>query len=196
MFLTPKYSSRSVDKRKIKISKLDAARRQLDTAIRLYFMGRDPVSIQTLAAAAFEILKDLDEHGPKTGTFYDRLQVNVKPEYREFVADLFRKPQNFFKHADRDPHDILEFTLASPEYFLASACEKYKELAVEQSPEMLTYVIWFSFQNPEVLTPLFALHFAELRGKRKYSPDQRLEFFNEYIQLTALAMARDHQRRS
>jgi hypothetical protein len=185
-----------VDKRKIKISKLDAARRQLDTAIRLYFMTRDPVSIHTLAAAAFEILKDLDEHGPKTGTFYDRLQVNVKPEYQEFVADLFRKPQNFFKHADRDPHDMLEFSLASPEYFLASACEKYKELAADQSPEMVTYVIWFSFQNPEVLTPLGASTFGKLQGNRKYSPDERLEFFTEYIQLSSLAIAGDHQTRS
>ena len=182
-----------MDKRKIKISKLDAARRQLDTAIRLYFMGRDPVSIHTLAAAAFEILKDLDEHGPKTGTFYDRIQVNVKPEYQKYVLDLFMKPQNFFKHADQDPQDILDFSLASPEYFLASACETYRELAAEQSAEMFTYVIWFSFQNPEVLTPFWAPKYAELQGNKKYSPDQRLEFFTEYIKLAVLAMARDDQ---
>jgi hypothetical protein len=52
-----------MDSRKIKISKLDAARRQLDTAIRLYFMEGDPVSVHTLAAAAFEILKDLVRSG-------------------------------------------------------------------------------------------------------------------------------------
>jgi hypothetical protein len=185
-----------MDTRKIKISKLDAARRQLDTAIRLYFMGRDPVSIHTLAAAAFEILKDLDEHGPKNGTFHDRIPVNVKPEYQKSVLDLFRKPQNFFKHADLDPEEILEFSLAAPEYFLASACELYRALSAEESAEMLTYGIWFGFQNPEVLTPVSAPKFAGLQGKRQYSPDQRLEFFTEYMRLAAFAMASDHQTRS
>jgi hypothetical protein len=181
----------TVDTRKIKISKLEAARRQLDTAIRLYFANGDPVSTQTLAAAAFEILKDLDKHGPKTGTFHDRIQVNVKPEYRKYVLNLFKESQNFFKHADQDPEKILEFGLAWPEYYLANASEKYRELAAEQSAEMFVYALWFSFQNPQLLTPLAAKHFAQLQGPEKYSSNQRLEFFTEYIQLASLALARD-----
>jgi hypothetical protein len=37
-----------------------AARRQLDTAIQLYFQNDDALSIQTLAVAAFGILRDLN----------------------------------------------------------------------------------------------------------------------------------------
>jgi hypothetical protein len=135
-----------VDQRKIKISKLDAARRQLDTAIRLYFTEADPVSVRTLAAAAFEIPKDLDEYGPKTGTFHDHLEANVKPEYLKRVIDIFRGPQNFFKHADTDPNDVLDFALATPEMFLISAVEKYVELAAERSAEMIVYGLWFGHQ--------------------------------------------------
>jgi len=40
----------------IMISKLDAARRQLATAITLWFEDRDPVSIHTLVFAAYEII--------------------------------------------------------------------------------------------------------------------------------------------
>jgi hypothetical protein len=50
-----------MDRRKIKISKLEAARRQVETAIRIYFANGDPVSIHTLAAASLQILVDLDK---------------------------------------------------------------------------------------------------------------------------------------
>jgi hypothetical protein len=46
------------------IAKLDAAKRQLTVAIRLFFNHADPVAIHTLAAAAYQILYDLSKgHG-------------------------------------------------------------------------------------------------------------------------------------
>jgi hypothetical protein len=150
-----------MDTRKIKISKLEAARRQLDTAIRLYFMGGDPTSVHTLATAAFEILKDLDKHGPKTGTFFDHIETQVKPEYQKYVIGIFRAPQNFFKHADDDPDKVLEFQLAYPEMFMVSACEKYKELAAEETAEMMVYRLWFGHQNPNMLMLEVAARFQQ-----------------------------------
>ena len=46
--------------KKIKVSKLDAARRQLETAIKLYFVFGDPISIHTLSAAAYNVIRDLN----------------------------------------------------------------------------------------------------------------------------------------
>ena len=43
------------------VSKLDAARRQLDAAIRMYLANEDELAIHTLAAAAYRILRDLLE---------------------------------------------------------------------------------------------------------------------------------------
>jgi hypothetical protein len=43
----------------IHISKFDAAKRQLETAIRLWFHSGDPVSVHTLAAASHQLLHDL-----------------------------------------------------------------------------------------------------------------------------------------
>jgi len=178
-----------VDAYKLKISKLEAARRQLDTAIRLYFSDADLVSIHTLAAAAFDILKDLDEHGPKTGTFYDHLETNVKTEYLQQAKSLFRAPQNFFKHADTDPEKVLEFLAALPEGFLISGCEKYRELAAEETPEMLVYRLWFSHHNPEFLTVEAFTRMQAANFSIQYSSTQRREFFNEYLGLAALALA-------
>jgi hypothetical protein len=43
----------------VHLTKIAAAKRQLDTAIRLYFAHDDELSIHTLVAAAFGILRDL-----------------------------------------------------------------------------------------------------------------------------------------
>ena len=46
---------------KITLSKLDAATRQLSTAIELWFDERDAVSVHTLAFAAYEIIHVLSK---------------------------------------------------------------------------------------------------------------------------------------
>lgn len=38
------------------LSKIDVAKAQLETAIQLYFLEKDPISIHTLASASEEIL--------------------------------------------------------------------------------------------------------------------------------------------
>jgi hypothetical protein len=47
--------------KKLSITKLDAARRQLETAITLWFHDADPVSVHTLAMAAHGILRALNK---------------------------------------------------------------------------------------------------------------------------------------
>jgi hypothetical protein len=39
-----------------KVTKVDAARRQISTAIRLFFGRRDTISIHTLVAAALKVI--------------------------------------------------------------------------------------------------------------------------------------------
>jgi len=46
---------------KLTISKLDAAKRQLETVIRLYFVHGDPVSIHTLTSAAYNVIRDVNK---------------------------------------------------------------------------------------------------------------------------------------
>ena len=44
---------------KIRVTKVEAARRQIDTAIRMLFSNEDPVAVHTLAMAALRIVRDL-----------------------------------------------------------------------------------------------------------------------------------------
>ncbi len=62
----------------IRVSKIEAPRRQIDTAIRLLLEQPDPVSIHTLEMAAFGILSDLArKHGESE--FMDGVAKCLKP---------------------------------------------------------------------------------------------------------------------
>ena len=43
----------------IRVSKIEAAERQIELSMRLLFQNEDPIGIHTLAAAGFRILRDL-----------------------------------------------------------------------------------------------------------------------------------------
>ena len=45
----------------MEITTLEAAKRQLRTAVELYFADDDPVSIHTLVGASYQILQDLNK---------------------------------------------------------------------------------------------------------------------------------------
>jgi hypothetical protein len=89
----------------ITITKLAAARSQLKTAITLWFSDADPISIHTLAYAAYEVI-----HVVSKKLNPDRLDLIfdsrfIKDEYRGQVNVGFKKHANFFKHANREEYN-------------------------------------------------------------------------------------------
>jgi|SRR5579863_7369766 len=127
----------------LQISKLDAARRQLETAVRLYFSEADPVSIHTLTAAAHRLLSDVGESRGATPMLTQSLLQNVRPDKVGEARRRLSAAANFFKHADRDPDDVHEFNPAQTEILLFDACFKYKELTGELVPTLGVYQAWF-----------------------------------------------------
>jgi hypothetical protein len=67
----------------ITVTKLEAARRQLRTAIELWFHSGEPVSIHTLAAAAYQVVHDLNRRkkGPPLLLDNDMIKVEYRREY-------------------------------------------------------------------------------------------------------------------
>ena len=169
-----------MNRSKIKISKLEAVRRQVETAIRIYFVNGDPVSVHTLAAASLQILVDLDKKGPQTGTLWDLLRRQVRPEYIDEVIKLFTAPENFFKHADRDPDKILEFPLAEPELFLWECVAKYPELTGETPLMMVAYRIWFIIHHSDILKPEIRAQVNFLGLSSDFPERDRARYF-EYV---------------
>ena len=86
---------------KIRVNKIDAARRQIDAAIRLLFDNDDPVAIHTLQAAGFRILRDLSVKSDKASV-WTSFKAVIRPGMEKEAWAAMSKPANFFKHADRD----------------------------------------------------------------------------------------------
>jgi hypothetical protein len=133
----------------LKVSKLDAARRQLETAILLYFNEADPVSVHTLAAASHEILKDLGLR-TKSPMFLERTFEILPQALRDRIRQEVRRPQNFFKHADLDAEESIDFVPGMTEWTLLDAMAKYIELNGERTPMLRLYETWFATRYPEL----------------------------------------------
>lgn len=132
------------------ISKLDAAKRQLDTAISLYFKNADPVSIHTLTAAAHQILMDLAKI-EDIKSFMKDTSIIRKGKEKEFLA-MINEAENFFKHAERDPKGLLKFNPEETEALLLDAVEMYMQVTKEMPEDMSIYRVWFLLKNPEIVS--------------------------------------------
>ena len=92
----------------IRISKIEAAKRQLDMAIRLLFNDCDPVAVHTLVGAASVIISDLvDKQHPDKS--WDRFAQEANKITASEYFQIMRKPQNFLKHARNDAEATLDF---------------------------------------------------------------------------------------
>ncbi|MBI2070045.1 MAG: hypothetical protein HYT79_05525 [Elusimicrobia bacterium] len=98
------------------LTKLDVAKRQLETAVTLYFNDADPVSIHTLTCASHEVLVTLNKEAGNSPTIMSDSLINE--QYKEEFRGWLKEARNFFKHADRDPKGIFTFYPDINDYFL------------------------------------------------------------------------------
>jgi hypothetical protein len=135
-----------------RITKLDAAKRQLTTAIRLFFEDDDPVSVYTLAHASLEILGILCKRAGK-----ERYIQLVAEKYG--LTEMDARPivsygKNFFKHADRDPDAVLEDFADTRNdgilmYAIVDLFSLFEENYHALPHEVLAFRLWYSIAHPE-----------------------------------------------
>src|SRR2546423_6627828 len=83
--------------RLLRLSKIDAARRQIESAIWLWFLDADIVSVHTLTTAAHRILTHLAEHRGVNPLPFTKAYL---PMRRGKEANpTFRDAETFFKQA-------------------------------------------------------------------------------------------------
>ncbi len=171
-----------IPQNRISLSKLEVARRQLETAITMYFKRCDPVSTHTLATAALEVLHDINKsrNGPPMLSDLEASGV-IRPDKLEIVRKAFRAPQNFFKHANTDPKGILDFNPEATAGFILDAVEKYRELTGENPPILRVFSLWFRVQWTEVF------HFSNgeecglAMARSLYTLDAKAKFFADFL---------------
>ena len=136
----------------ITVTKIEAAHRQLRTAIELWFADEDPISIHTLAAASHQVIHDLNKKNNGPELLLDN--KFIKDEYRrEFVADI-KHASNFMKHADHDiggAAAVLEFRPDSNDNFITFAIFGLRYLGEKLGAEEIAFERWHTFRNPNLM---------------------------------------------
>ena len=149
----------------IRVSKLDGARRQLDGAIQLWFSDGDPVAIHTLVCAAHQIIEDLNKKRGDISVHLEEIaRKTFGPESLEDVLRQIKGPMTFFKHANRDPDNILEFNPDLSELFILLAIKGIALLGERMSGFQFAALFWTMIHNPRLV--------------QKDGPDRLKDLFN------------------
>jgi hypothetical protein len=126
----------------IRVTKLEAARRQLVTGIELLFNEADPVSAHTLVGAASVVLADLAQHH-FPGENWDSLAQQANRLEAKKYWQVLRATQNFLKHARDDVDKTHEFNPIDTDALAFCAVRNvalFGELSLEESTLELWYI--------------------------------------------------------
>jgi hypothetical protein len=139
----------SANRSKIIVSKLEAAKRQLRTAIRLWFADGDPIAIHTLAFAAYEIIhvvsKKRNPHRPTLIFDSDMIKDKYRPDWNKSI----KRTADFFKHANRDPDGSIEFVPETTIIFLMACLSGLRTMKEAPDREGFAFFYWLCFHKPE-----------------------------------------------
>jgi hypothetical protein len=126
------------------IDKSEAARRQIECAIRLVAAQEDELAVHTLAMAAFGILNDL------TAARTDDYDLKFKPYFTAIGWSHLTKTANFLKHANRDPETILDSLDARENDWRIGFCLLlYRSLRGTLTPTMAAFHTWMVTRYPD-----------------------------------------------
>ncbi len=118
--------------------------------------------------------------------FKDLLLKMVKPESVDVARRKLNEAQNFFKHADRDHEDVLEFRPEATELFLLDACERYFALTGESVPSFSVFRAWFMIGGIGVNLVLPAeQEKARKLARQSFPSPHRHTFFREVLPMVA-----------
>lgn len=134
------------------IDKLEAARIQIEVAIRIFFERKDSIAVHTLATAAQGILMDIGKSMGITSTIFN--EEYIRPEKKKEFMRIVREPQNFFKHADKDPDEKLNYRDFAAALMLFDVCLLYQSISgisFIDLPEMSVFYSWMLIKNPNYI---------------------------------------------
>ncbi len=132
----------------LQITKLDAAQRQLRTAIRLWFHDGDPVSTHTLLAAAHEIIHRLYRNKGLVNLIFD--SDLILDERRSDFAKIMKAAPNFFKHANNDSDQILSFNPEVNDLLPTFLIQALSDMGYQLEFEETAFIHWQLIHQPSL----------------------------------------------
>lgn len=132
----------------IQTNKPDAARRQIEAAIRMLFSEEDLFAVHTVIGAGFRILRDLAEKSGESD-FHNLIKSLIRPGKERVCWELINKVPNFLKHADKDPDGTLEISEDLVDFLVVLSCLYYESMGHDLTTAMRGFVAWFCGIYPD-----------------------------------------------
>jgi len=127
--------------RVVTLTRCDALVRQLDAAIRMWFLAHDPVPIHLLLMPAYDVLCDLSK---KSGN---------APDMEKICPQNFRTAYDWLRHAASDPQDFIDFPPRTNELLLWACTKSFEKIFGPRSVFMMSFqayfVLWLMPENPK-----------------------------------------------
>lgn len=141
----------------VRITKKEAASRQLDAAIQLLFAGGDIVAVHTLAGAGSRIASDLIQLEQPEKSWDLSTQKISDPTQRSYFQ-LMSATQHIFKQVDVDADGTHEFAISDTLALLATAVFEMAKLTGGLTTPQAVYQIWYAACNLDALGRSFEHH--------------------------------------
>ena len=175
--------NRCIKPRFVRLTKLEAARRQIESAVWLWFVGDDLVSVHALTAAAHRLLLELAALRETAAWPYTAAYL-PKRTYKDRRARS-QNPVTFFKHAKKK--ETYEVSEQWTELYLFDAVMAYTSLADDRSASALmsTFVLRLGVQRQDLFVP-DAFSLLERRVSKTFNLERlerlsKIEFLTEFI---------------
>lgn len=141
----------------MKLTKLEAARRQLDTAAKLFLSDDDRLALHTLSGAAEEILGKLVERAGQQNMF-ERMRHHAEERFGRAVrsvelSKLVNDSRNSLKHANDPNEDSFVYDSDHAVVMLFRAMVNYQLLCGELTDTMEKAVERLGHNYPSLLQP-------------------------------------------
>lgn len=137
----------------IHVTKMDVVHRQLRMAIRLWFDEGDPICIHTLAAAAHQIIHDINIARKGPPLLFDSKTI-AKGERQKFVQGV-KFDQSFFKHGDRGKAGQAKDNLFHPDsnlLFIFASLMGLQNLGEPLDDHCVAFLAWIACYGAEAMS--------------------------------------------
>lgn len=178
-----------------RVTKIEAARRQLGAAIELWFRDGDAVSIHTLVYAAHEIIHRAFRRRGFRGLMFD--SPVIRDEHREAFNLFLKEDANFFKHAEREQDEAayIDFHEGRNVLFLVVCTHGLQRMGEALTDVESAFIFWIYLQFPEWFPEDVAKETIPIERLNKLRSLTKLNFFEAYMdnirERAALGLGRD-----
>jgi hypothetical protein len=180
---------RCIKPRPVKLAKIEAARRQIESAIWLWFVDEDIVSVHTLTAASHRLLLELARLWGETTLPFTTAYLPGQTEKQNRTAA--RDPATFFKNAKED--ETYHLCERWTELYLFDAVMAYSHLTHNRSVSLLMalFIVRFGVQREDLFAHgvfgFLEAKVSEYFNAHRLAQLSKIEFLQEFLGPTGTA---------